>query len=90
MREHVLIEHDLAAIAAKLTGIPAKTRTLITRSHRYTRNGKGEEQLFDLRNDPDELHDCKRSDPAVRSAMIELLTDALIAADDGARGAPLR
>ena len=87
-RDAVLIEDDLANIAAKLTGIPARTRTLVTRTHRYTRNSKGEEQLFDLRADPHEMHDLKRSDPGTRGALLERLADALIAADDTARGAP--
>ena len=90
VRDWVLVEDDVAPITAKLTPIPAKTRTLITAGHRYTRNSKGEEQLFDLRDDPDELTDLKRSDTVRRAQLIEQLVDALIAADDAARGAPCR
>ena len=88
VRDHVLIEDDIADITAKLTPIPAKTRTLITAEHRYTRNSKGEEQLFDLRSDPDEMCDLKAADGAPRAELIERLADALMEADDAARGAP--
>jgi len=88
VRDYVLIEDDIAPITAKLTPIPAKTRTLITQTHRYTRNSKGEEQLFDLLEDPHEMRDLKALEPAMRSTMVERLTDALMAADDAARGAP--
>ncbi len=88
-RESVLIEDDIAPITASLTPIPAKTRTLVCGQHRYTRNSKGEEQLFDLAADPEEMRDLKTEDPALRSEMIERLADALIAADDAARGAPV-
>jgi arylsulfatase A-like enzyme len=88
VRDHVLIEDDIAPVTAGLTPIPAKTRTLITETHRYTRNSKGEQQLFDLDADPDEMHDLKTSATALRANMIEQLADALIEADDAARGAP--
>ncbi|NBQ11523.1 MAG: hypothetical protein EBU29_05545, partial [Gammaproteobacteria bacterium] len=70
--------------------IPGKTRTLITERYRYTRNSKGEEQLFDLQADPDELIDLARRDPALRASLLEQLTDALLAADDAARNTPVR
>ena len=57
VRDYVLIEDDVANITAKLTPIPAKTRTVITDQYRYTRNSKGEEQLMDLLADPDEMRD---------------------------------
>ncbi len=88
VRDHVLIEDDIAEITAKLTPIPARTRTLVTREHRYTRNSKGEEQLFNLMDDPDEMRDLKQNDQRTRSAMVERLADALMAVDDSARGAP--
>ena len=87
-RANTLIEDDVSEVTAKLTPIPWKTRTLVTERYRYTRNAKGEEQLFDLQEDPDEMHDLARRDPVARSAMVEQLLDALIAADDTARGAP--
>lgn len=87
VRDHVLIEDDMPPVIERLTLIPAKIRTLITKRHRYTRNSKGEEQLFDLLDDPEEMSDLKRSD-SVRSRVLEQLLDAMIAADDAARGAP--
>lgn len=89
IRDSVLIEDDVANITAKLTPIPAKTRTLITQGYRYTRNSKQEEQLFDLSSDPDEMIDRSGSDAATRAQLMEALADALIAADDASRGAPV-
>jgi hypothetical protein len=88
VRDHVLIEDDVATITAKLTPIPAKTRTVITEQYRYTRNSKGEEQLMDLLADPDEMQDLTAVKHPDRAAMMEVLADALIAADDAGRGAP--
>jgi arylsulfatase A-like enzyme len=88
VRDYVLIEDDIAEITAKLTPIPARTRTLITPEHRYTRNSKGEEQLFNLIDDPSEMRDIRRIEAGARIRSVELLADALMAADDSARGAP--
>ena len=88
VRDHVLVEEDIATITATLTPIPAKTRTVITEQYRYTRNAKGEEQLFDLQADPDEMRDLTAAGHPARGQMMEVLADALIAADDAARGAP--
>ena len=89
VRDHVLIEDDVAPLVARRTPIPGKTRTLITERHRYTRNSKGEDQLFDLRDDPDEMRDLSARDPALRAQLLERLADALLAADDAARGTPV-
>ena len=88
VRDCILIEDDIATVTARLTPIPAKTRTLVTKTHRYTRNSKLEEQLFNLGEDPDELIDLSRKDQLARSLIIEQMMDALIHADDAARGAP--
>ena len=90
VREAVLIEDDIAETTARLTPIPWKTRTLVTERYRYTRNAKGEEQLFDLLEDRDEMCDLKGRAPSIRARLIEGLADALIVADDTARGAPAR
>ena len=90
VRDHVLVEDDIASITARLTPIPAKTRTVITPQYRYTRNAKGEEQLFDLAADPDEMTDLTAGNHIARGEMLEAMADALIAADDAARGAPTR
>ena len=88
VRDHVLIEDDVATITAKLTPSPAKTRTVITEQYRYTRNSKGEEQLMDLIADPDEMRDLTAEQHPDRALMMEALADALIDADDAGRGAP--
>lgn len=89
VRDRVLIEDDVSNTTAKLTPIPNKTRTLITENYRYTRNNKGEEQVFDLLADPDEMRDLKQ-DQSVRAPLVEALMEALLEADDVARGAPAR
>jgi len=87
VRESVLIEDDVSMTTASLTPIPARTRTLMMDNLRYTRNSKGEEQLFNLADDPDEMHDQKTNSPA-RNRMLEGLTHAMMLADDSSRGAP--
>ena len=87
VRDHVLIEDDIADIVERLTPIPCRTRTLITDSLRYTRNSKGEEQLFDLQEDADEMHDLKTQESA-RRGMVDRLASALLRTSDAARGAP--
>ena len=89
VRDYVLIEDDIADITAKLTPFPGKTRTLLSEHYRYTRNVKGEEQLFDLQADADEMHDLKSSNQELRMHMLDKLAQALIEADDAARGAPV-
>lgn len=87
VRDYVLIEDDIVLVTAKLTPIPARTRSLIYGDYRFTRNSKGEEQLFNLRQDPDEMEDLKHTDSA-RLGVLEVLSDAMMEADDSSRGAP--
>ena len=88
VRDCILIEDDIATVTARLTPIPAKARTLVTKTHRYTHNSKLEKQLFNLGEDPDELIDLSRKDQLARSLKIDQMMDTLIHADDAARGAP--
>lgn len=88
VRDAVLIEDDVADSFARIAPIPGKTRTLVTERFRYTRNSKGEDQLFDLAEDPDEMNDLVDTDLELRARLVDQLTDALIRADDAARGAP--
>lgn len=87
VRDSVLIEDDVTMTTAKLTPIPARTRTIVTEDLRYTRNSKGEEQLFDLKNDPDEMHDIK-DQASRRLSALEALTSQMMLADDSSRGQP--
>ncbi|MDE0348493.1 MAG: sulfatase-like hydrolase/transferase [Gammaproteobacteria bacterium] len=87
VRERVLIEDDVPVVLSRLTPIPARTRTVLADGYRYTRNAKGEEQLFDLGADPDEMHDVRDRRDA-RGRMLEALADAMMLADDSSRGAP--
>ena len=88
VRDYVLIEDDIADITAKLTSFPGKTRSIITDEYRMSRNSKKEEQLYNLVDDPNEMNSLVKTNPSARGMMMEKLTDALIDADDAARGAP--
>jgi len=88
VRDSVLVEDDVPTITAKLTPIPARTRTLITATHRFTRNSKGEDQLFDLTSDPDEMQALDNE--KLTGKLTTLLVDAMMLADDSSRGAPAR
>lgn len=87
VRTAVLIEDDVSQTTAQLTPIPARTRTLLMDGHRYTRNSKGEEQLFNLIEDPSEVNDVK-TESTIRTTMLEALTQEMMLADDSSRGAP--
>jgi arylsulfatase A-like enzyme len=89
VRRHVLVEDDLPSAELSGSFVPPKTRTVITDRARYSRNSKGEEQLFDLRADPDELADLSDLDDGLGRTMRDLMMDALIEADDLAREAPV-
>ena len=54
---------------------------------KFTRNSKGEEQLFDLQKDPNEMSNIVDR-PELRSRMLTTLNDAMMQADDSSRGAP--
>lgn len=87
VRDHILIEDDVPQVTAKLTPIPARTRTLLMDEFKFTRNSKGEEQLFDLQKDPNEMSNIVDR-PELRSRMLTTLNDAMMQADDSSRGAP--
>ena len=87
VRDWVLVEDDVPMLMAKLTPIPARIRTLLMDDCKITRNSKGEEQLFDLTSDPDEMVNI-RSDQLLRTRMLTGLSDAMMLADDSSRGAP--
>lgn len=89
VRDHVLVEDDLPDALAAQRRTPPKLRTIVTDSLKYTRFGNGEDQLFDLEEDPNELTHIGGSDPARRSEMVEHLAEALMAVADGAKGTPL-
>ncbi len=89
VRDHILIEDDLPSALAARGPIPAKSRTLVTAQHKYTRFSSGQDLMFDLLADPLELRDLSPADTGERRHLIEHLTDALIAADDDARGTPV-
>lgn len=82
-RDAVLIEED--AYQAQLGfDIPPRVRSLITDRYRITLYGSGHRELFDLKNDQDELHniwDSPRS-AAVRAELLERLSFAMLEAAD--------
>lgn len=88
-RDHVLIEDDLPDASAARLRMAAKRRTVVTDDFKFTRFSNGESLLFDRVLDPDEMTDLSDRDPAMLAAAMTTMTDALIAADDTARGTPL-
>lgn len=88
-RDHVLIEDDLRQTAASHIGRPSRLRTIVTEHMKYTRWGDGQELLFDLVSDPEEINDLAHCDDRRRGQARELLLDALLAHADDARGAPV-
>lgn len=89
VRNFVLIEEDFPMTAFG-PGPPIKNRTLISELGRYTRDSQGQQQLFDLASDPDELIDLseRQRDPQRKAAVVEQLVDALIESDDLCRSEP--
>ena len=85
VRESVLIEDDIPNAARSWGDMPHKTRTLIAGGMRYTRHSTGEEQLFCLDDDPDELSELSDDYPTLHASMLERLVDALIGTADSAR-----
>lgn len=88
VRDHVLIEDDCPPGMAA-GRIPTRTRTVVTPGFRYTRNDHGGELLFDTTVDPDEVDNLAPRYPDRRAAGVEAMMEALLAADDLARGAPV-
>ena len=87
VHDYVLVEDDIAALAAR-GRVPSKTRTVVTGEGRYTRNNLGEELLFNTVDDHDEMNNLAARDQGFRATMADHMMDALIWADDQARGAP--
>ncbi len=81
VRDHLLIEDDLQPEIANLLGNPTRMRTLVTDHVRYTRDSLGFEQLFDLGEDPDEMHDRSATD-ARRTDLLAAMADAMMSVDD--------
>ena len=90
VREWVLVEDDFPPRAVG-PGLPLKTRTLIGELGRYSRDTEGQEQLFDLDSDPDELADLTthHRDVKRRAAMVDQLANALMDAGDTCRPEPV-
>jgi len=84
VRDVVLIEEDGHAPTFGLT-VPVRVRTVVTATHRLTiYDQPGWAEMYDLQNDPDELHNLI-DDPrhaGVRASMFERLARELMMADD--------
>lgn len=90
VRDHVLVEDDLRPHTATLLRVPHRIRTIVTdEGHKFTRFSSGETMLFDLVADPGEVDEISHRDPAATAAGNERLLDAMMAATDDARGAPV-
>ncbi|MEO1060469.1 MAG: sulfatase-like hydrolase/transferase [Actinomycetota bacterium] len=91
VRDHVLVEDDLRPRTARILGVPHRIRTIVADDGtKLTRFSTGESILFDLAEDPDELHELGHADPARLAAANDRLLDAVLLATDDARGAPVR
>lgn len=86
VRDHLLIEDDLPPVISEVFQAPQRTRTLVTGGERFTRDCEGAEQMFDLLDDPDELHDLAGGHAKRRGELLVALVDASMAADDVGRG----
>ncbi len=88
LRDDVLVEDDFPASA--LGGLlPLKTRTVVTETHRYTRDSNGFEMLYDLDDDRGELVNLAGRDLPGRATMVDVMVDALLRADDHTRTEPV-
>ncbi|NDH76033.1 MAG: hypothetical protein EBY52_04695 [Actinobacteria bacterium] len=83
VRDAVLVEDDFP-LAVIQPGWPLRTRTVITDTHRYTRDTDGFEMLYDLVDDPDELVNLAvdHRDPGARIDAVDALVDEMTRADD--------
>jgi arylsulfatase A-like enzyme len=90
VRDHVLVEEDFPASESGRP-VPLKTRTIVTDTHRFTRDSEGFEMLYDLESDPDEMTNLAAAgaDPALRGELLTVLTDAMLHADDITRTEPV-
>jgi len=81
VRDHVLVEEDFP-LALRGSPLPLRSRSLITRAHRYSRYSSGDVELYDLTTDPDELENLAVRSPgsAARHALNERMLDAMTAA----------
>ena len=90
VRDAVLVEEDFPT-AETGAPFPIKTRTTVTKTHRYTRDSNGFELLYDLEHDPDELVNLAADDrdPSVRFEAVDALVDQMLRADDITRTEPV-
>ena len=90
VRDGVLIEDDFPL--NPIIGVfPLRMRTVVTSTHRYTRDSDGFEMLYDLDADPGELTNLAvgQRDPAARTAAVDTLVDEMTRADDLTRLEPV-
>lgn len=79
VRDHVLIEEQVPQLTGLPgAGLPTAARSVVTDTTRFTRYSTGETQLFDLVEDPQELHDLSDRDPARLATMTTQLVDTMI------------
>ncbi|CAB4691915.1 unannotated protein [freshwater metagenome] len=90
VRDHVLVEDDFP-IAEVLPLLPLKIRTVVTETHRYSRDSGGHESLYDLVADPNELVNLAVDgrDVGARNQMVSTMVDAMMTADDLTRTGPV-
>ena len=87
VRDAVLVEDDLDR--PPHGEFPTTIRTLITETHRYSRYDTGEEGLYELGTDDDEVTNLATSDLPRRHEMVDRLADAMMRHTEKSRGAPV-
>ncbi|MGH1488286.1 MAG: sulfatase family protein [Acidimicrobiales bacterium] len=88
VRDSVMVEEDLP-IAMVMPIAPLQTRSVLTERYRYTRDTDGNEMLFDLVEDPNEVSNIAATNDAVRTEMLGLFADQMLAATDMTRTEPV-
>lgn len=83
VRDAVLIEDDFP-LNPIIGTFPLRMRTVVTKTHRYTRDSDGFETLYDIATDPGELTNLavRERHPAARAAAVDALIDEMTHADD--------
>jgi len=81
VHDHLLVEDDVSPVIARLIGVPARMRTLMTADARFARDSDGFEQVFDLDSDPAETTD-RSDDGWRRDELHTALIDSMMAVDD--------
>jgi len=76
VRDHVFVEEDFP-LALRGSPLPLRSRTMVFENYRFSRYSSGECEIYDLKNDPNELNNLASEDSAqaIRSRLTEKMLD---------------